>query len=219
MAGNRQARRRDRHHQKVRQRPISPQERLLLNRHMRQIYIWRYSVEESAQARQAAGLPPGSDEHGYNMLSLARPEKVDAAYALAKATPQHWQVIQIAYCRDAEGRDFRLWAWLKSQAPIVAAGDGILPLLHESHQHCMADLREEEGEVCIARGVIMAPWDARHPIRPETLTARLKTKLHLTEHEVLSLKEWGDPVTSRVSEADTLDLQLASALSAGAGKE
>jgi len=42
MADNRNTRRKAARRDKKWQRPISRQERQLLNRHMRQVYIWRY---------------------------------------------------------------------------------------------------------------------------------------------------------------------------------
>lgn len=189
---------------------MNSMEMRVLQRNLRQVYIWRYSVEENAKKRQQSGAPAETDAHGYNLLAPARPEKTDAAYTVATNTPMHWQVVAIAYCRDAEGEAFRLWAWARSGTPIKAAGSGIQPLLHSAHEHCESDLGEDE--TCDARAVIMAPWDTKHPIRPELLAGKLKARLHLTDHEIRELSEWGEPVADRVSEDALLDLEIASAL-------
>lgn len=207
---NRRQRRVKQRTDKARRRPLTAQEMRALQAGMRQVYIWRYSAEASAQARADEGLAPDCDVHGYSLLAPATPAKTDAAYALAKNTLLLWQVIQIAYCVDAQGVEFKLWSWVRSNQPIVAAGDGILPLLHRSYSDCMEDLREDER--CVARAVIMAPWDSRHPIRPELLAAKLKTRLKLTDHEIRELGDWSEPFTATIEEGETLDLELAQAL-------
>lgn len=195
---------------KSRQGAMSLVERRKFERNMRQLYIWRYSSEHGAQSRQEKGMTAEPDAQGYNLLAPAHRDKVDAAYTVATHTRQHWQVVAIAYCRDKNGDEFRLWAWARSGAPITAARDGIVPLLNEAHRQSVSDL--DDSDTCEARAVIMAPWDARHPVRPDVLAARLKQPLKLMDHELTDLASWGEPCVSRVSGADTLDLEVAEAL-------
>lgn len=100
---------------------------------------------------------------------------------------------------------------MKSQAPIIAAGDGITPLLAQANDIALEGL--EANEACYARATIMAPWDASHPIRPDRLAARLQKRLGITKEEILALSEWGEPETVSV-EVENLDLELAKALNA-----
>lgn len=185
--------------------PITQRERTVLLRSMRQVYCWRY-VDH---ARAEAGEPIPESDHGYNLLVPSTPRMIDFAYDLASHHPMHWQVLVISYLRH-EGETSRLWAWVKSQTPIVAAGEGITPLL----THALDAVRsDEEDAECFARATIMAPWDDQHPIRPDRLAGRLQTKLGLTKEEVLSLSEWDAPETA-VIEADNIDLEIAKALRA-----
>lgn len=207
---NRKARRKAEVRGKKRRKPLTAMEQTLMDRHMRQVYIWRYSVNEESLARQMEGGHAVGDDHGYNMLSLAKRDQVDAAYTIATNTRLHWQAVAIFYCRDHAGDEFRLWSWVKTQVPIVARGDGIVPLLHEAHSRCDED--RQESEVVEARAIILAPWDSRHPIRPEVLAARLKTRLRLTDAEIQELGDWGEPSVSRIEESEHLDLEVARAL-------
>lgn len=213
MTGNRKQRRNQIARKRSDDRKLSAVERKIFERHMRQLFIWRYSVEENAQARMDAGSQVANDDQGYHLLAPAKQEVLDAAYALATSRKLHWQVLAIGYCRDASGEPFRLWAWARSGVPIIAAGSGIQPLLHEAYRQCMSDLGE--GEVCEARGMVMAPWDASRPIRPEALATRLKSRLHLTDHEIHELAEWEAPLVTRIGEDDLLDLEIATALREG----
>lgn len=207
---NRQQRRANKSKDRARQRSLTQREVRAINGAMRQVYIWRYTTEDGAQGRSAAGADPQCDSQGYGLLAPATPSRVEAACAVAKNNRLNWQVIQIAYCLDADGNEVRLWSWLKTSQPIIAAGDGMVPLLHRSYSACMAEIAD--GEVCVARGVIMAPWDARHPIRPDMLAAKLKTRLQLSDQEIQELADWGDPITAEIGEDETLDLELAKAL-------
>jgi hypothetical protein len=167
---------------------------------MRLVYCWRYVDHKRAEA----GEPIPDTDHGYNLLTPAKPEKIDAAYALASHKPLVWQVLVVCYVQSSIG-EYRSWAWVKSETPIIAAGEGITPLLAQANDIAIGDLGE--GDDCYARASVMAPWDAQHPIRPDRLAARLQTKLRLTREDVLALAEWGEPETMQI-DARNLDLDL-----------
>lgn len=189
---------------KKRQLSLSQRERNSLMSLMRLVYCWRYVDHARAESRK----PGAGVTHGYNLLTPSKPSKVDAAYALATNKPMHWQVIVIGYITQGN-EEYRNWAWVKSRTPIVAAGDGITPLLSQANDHILDDL-DAEAE-CYARGVIMAPWDDRHPIRPARLAARLKTRLGLSQEEIDSLDDWDEPETLAV-DTQNLDLDIARAM-------
>ena len=183
---------------------LSQRERNALDRMMRLVYCWRY-VDH---ARAEAGEPIPASSHGYNLLTVATPAKVDAAYALASNTPMHWQVLVIGYVQHGD-EEYHSWAWLKSKTPIIAAGEGITPLLAQANDIAMDGL--EDDAHCFARATIMAPWDEQHPIRPDRLAGRLQTRLGLSKEEVLALGDWGEPETMAI-DAENIDLEIAKAL-------
>lgn len=193
-----------RKHAKAQHKPISARERNKLHQMTRLVYSWRYIDH----ARAEAGDPIADKHHGFNLLAIATQEKIEAAYTVATSTPRHWQAIVIGYVNDGE-QEYRSWAWVKTQTPIVAAGDGITPLLAQANDIALEGL--EENDNCYARATIMAPFDANHPIRPDRYAARLQSRLGLTKAEVLALENWDEPETINV-EVENLDLELAKAL-------
>ena len=190
-------------------KPLSQRERNALMQMMRLVYCWRYVCHELAEK----GLPIPESDHGYNLLAPATPEKINAAYTLASHKPLVWQVLVVCYAQSAQG-EYRSWAWVKSEVPIIAAGEGITPLLAQANDIAMSDV--EESDHCYARATIMAPYDAQHPVRPDRLAARLQTKLRLSKEEVLALQEWESPQTVSVA-VDNIDLEIAKALRAAEG--
>lgn len=188
---------------KAANKPLSGRDRNKLQQMTRLVYSWRYVCHQRAEA----GEPISDHHHGFNLLAIATPEKIEAAYTIATATPRHWQAIVIAYVRESDSEsEYRHWAWVKTQTPIIAAGDGITPLLAQANDIALEGL--EENDNCYARATIMAPFDASHPIRPDRYAARLQSRLNLTKEEVLALADWDEPEIISVSN-DLLDLEIA----------
>lgn len=185
-------------------KPLSQRERNALMQMMRLVYCWRYVDHDRAEA----GLPIPECDHGYNLLAPATPAKINAAYTLASNKPLVWQVLVVCYVQSPQG-EYRSWAWVKSETPIIAEGEGITPLLAQANDIAMGDV--EDDDHCYARATIMAPWDAQHPIRPDRLAARLQTKLRLSKEDVLALADWEEPETMSI-DAVNLDLEVAKAL-------
>lgn len=180
---------------------LSARKRNKMRQMTRLLYSWRY-VDH---ARAEAGEPIPDHHQGFNLLTPSTPEKIKSTYTIAINTPMHWQVIVIGYVRDGDD-EYRSWAWIKSERPIVAAGDGITPLLAQANDIALEGL--EGSDDCYARATIMAPFDASHPISPDRYAARLQKRLGLTKDEVLALADWGEPETMSV-ENDLLDLEIA----------
>lgn len=190
---------------------LSERDRNKLRQMTRLLYSWRYIDH----ARAEAGEPIPDEHHGFNLLTPTTPEKRQSTYTLAISLPMHWQVIVIGYVRDGES-EYRSWAWVKSERPIVAAGDGITPLLAQANDIALEGM--EDNDDCYARATIMAPFDASAPIRPDRYAARLQQRLGLTKEEILALAEWDAPETMSVSN-DTLDIEIARKLQAQANSE
>lgn len=186
-------------------------DRQTLQRYVRLVYAWRYVINDNAEERKLEGANPSNDGHGYNLLIPAPESRVDAAYAVATNTLMHWQVILVAYVNTPEG-EYRQWTWVTSDKPIKAAGGGIKALLSEAYGQSRLAVEEDGGD-CYARGVIMAPWESNHPVRPARLAARLKTKFRLSTEEVLALEDWDAPETV------SIDMDLLEALRAELGME
>jgi hypothetical protein len=116
----------------------------------------------------------------------------------------------IAYVREGD-REHRSWTWAKTQTPIIAAGDGIFTLL--AHANDMALEGLDKNAECYALAAIMAPWDAKHPIRPDRYAARLQSRLGLTKEDIVAVSEWDKPEIMTVSASDIeLDIAVAKAL-------
>ena len=92
-------------------------ERNKMRQMTRLLYSWRYIDH----ARAEAGEPIPDHHQGFNLLTTSTPDKIRSTYAIAINTPMHWQVIVVGYIHDDEG-EYRSWAWVKSERPIVAAG-------------------------------------------------------------------------------------------------
>tara|TARA_R110002051_G_scaffold309855_5_gene382731 strand:- start:2654 stop:3262 length:609 start_codon:yes stop_codon:yes gene_type:complete len=183
---------------------LSQRDRNKMAQMTRLVYCWRYIDH----ARAEAGEPIADHHHGYNMLSIANQEKIDATYTVASATLRHWQAIVVAYVRDGD-QEYRSWAWAQTKQPIIAAGDGINPLLAYANDVALEGL--EGNAACYARATIMAPWDAKHPIRPDRYAARLQSRLGLTKDDVLGIGEWEAPSVMHVPCSD-IDLEIARTL-------
>ena len=194
------------HGSKRRNKPLSARERNKMRQMTRLLYSWRYIDH----ARAEGGEPIPDHHQGFNLLTPSTPDKIRSTYTIAINTPMHWQVIVVGYIQDDEG-EYRSWAWVKSERPIVAAGDGITPLLAQANAIVLEGL--EDNENCYARATIMAPFDASSPIRPDRYAARLQQRLGLTREDVLALEDWGEPEIMSV-ENDVLDLEIARELQA-----
>ncbi|AJY53207.1 hypothetical protein [Halomonas sp. KO116] len=187
-------------------KPISVRERSKIEQMARLAYSWRYVLHSRAEA----GEPIPAHHHGKNLLCIATPEKIEATYTVASGTFRHWQAIVIAYVRDGES-EYRSWAWVQTQTPIIASKDGISPLL--AHANSIALEGMEQTDDCYARATILAPWDAKHPILPDRYAARLQSRLGLTKEDIVAVSEWDKPEIMTVSASEIeLDIALAKAL-------
>jgi hypothetical protein len=167
------------------------------SRFCQQAYCWRYV--DHAQVDAGGEIT----ERGYGVLAMVPPHQVDAIYGDAQRLAMHWQVILIAYARNAAGEEYREWGWVHSRNAFRAEGDRITPLIEVANQQAMAGV--DEGDEVFARGVIMAPWTAGGGVTPDRLAARLKTRLRLEDHEIQAIRCWEAPIGSDVLTLDHPD--------------
>lgn len=98
----------------------------------------------------------------------------------------HWQCISITYCRDANGKKYRLFGFSQTMSSIVAAKDGIVPLM-------TAAIKDGESTAntkhIYARGMVVAPW-SREFSDMVPLLKRKKKFLQLQDSDIEALRDY-----------------------------
>lgn len=161
-------------------------------------YSWRQvSYEESA-----SGGAIGKESHGLGMLMPSTAGKTKLAFQLAMKHPRKWQVIVVLFL-NKEDEESCSWVWVTSERPLVAANNGIAPLVNAANDTALSEMDDDEH--CHARAVICAPLDDQRPIHPARLVSACASKIGLTNFDINSLNEWHEP-------AHTLELPMPEAV-------
>lgn len=148
-----------------------------------------------------ASWPDGPDRYGF--LGPTKPSQVGAVVDLANHGAQHWEVLVIVYCEDAQGNKYRQAAFHRTEQRFAAwrmkEDEHGKPIVDEKGHAEMEDQLmpiikacKEGAEAAVNHNhvkdiaVVMRPWSKQWPSM-EPVLRKIQKDLDLEDWEVVEL--------------------------------
>lgn len=173
-----------------------------LHRYLKPFYYYRWHADNDDT--------PLVTHRGYR--GLIKPATFDEIEFQVQYTLFYWHCVSITYCRDPWGKEYRLFGFGNTKAPIKVGKESIRPLLTATLEYAEDNANQKQ---IYARGMVMAPWSKEYPDLISVVKARQK-ELHLTADDLTGIANYLEEQVAIFEydkdEAEDTDRQIANLL-------